>query len=75
MLEATQTGRAMCACGFRWEMDGNEAGVFALSGTGVARGNSREWPTKDKAETVIASTAGIAGIAGIAVVGVEGMVQ
>lgn len=52
-------------------MDGNEADVFALSGAGVARGNSREWPKEDKAD------GGIAGIAlfGGAVVGVEGMVQ
>jgi len=30
-------------------VDGNEADVFALSGIGVARGNSREWPTRTKA--------------------------
>lgn len=52
-------------------MDGNEADVFALSGAGVARGNSREWPKANKAG------GGIAGIAlfGGAVVDVEGMVQ
>jgi hypothetical protein len=32
-----------------------------LSGTGVARGNSREWPTKDKAETG-GAVGGIAGM-------------
>jgi hypothetical protein len=34
-----------------------------LSGTGVARGNSREWPMEDKAETTGGAVGGIAGIA------------
>ena len=57
-------------------MDGNEADVFALSGTGVARGDSRERPMEDKAEAG-GAVGGIAGVAlfGGAVVGVEGMVQ
>lgn len=61
VLEATQTGGAICACGFTVVIDRNEADVFALSGTGVARGNSREWPTKDKAETG-GAVGGIAGM-------------
>lgn len=39
-----------------------------MSGTGVARGNSREWPMEDKAETG-GAVGGIAGIAGIALFG------
>jgi hypothetical protein len=48
VLDATQTGGAICACGITLVIDRSEADVFALSGMGVARGDRREWPTRTK---------------------------
>jgi hypothetical protein len=74
VLEATQTGGAICACGFTVVIDRNEADVFALSGMGVARGNRREWPTRTKQRLVGGRWYCWYG-GRSAVVGVEGMVQ